>query len=142
MSDIVNLVWLEIRGDEKSGWFIDFTQRKTDGFVLLPISNQTRALPGEQGTPNEKILKGLKYSAWNNMLLTRWMIAAGVYRHITFHVARHTYVTLLLAHGVDIYVVSKMLGHKTVKTTEVWAKVGMELSQSRKVFAEHQLRSG
>ena len=42
---------------------------------------------------------------------------------ITFHCARHTAATMLLTLGASIYVVSKILGHKSIKMTEIYAKI-------------------
>lgn len=121
-SDIEKLTWSEV---QKSGtdFYIRFRQKKTKGAETLPISEQAYNLLGERGKPEEKVFEDLKYSAWNNLKLREWVMKAGITKHITFHCARHTYATLQLNLGTDIYTVSKLLGHRHLKTTEVYAKV-------------------
>ena len=79
----------------------------------------------------------MKYSSKTAIELARWAIAAGISKKITFHSARHTHATLLLSHGVDIYTVSKLLGHKHVVSTERYAHVTDKL----KVQAANTLAS-
>jgi site-specific recombinase XerD len=55
--------------------------------------------------------------------LKKWIKAAGINRNITFHCFRHTFATLQLTHGTDIYTVSKMLGHTDIKTTQIYAHI-------------------
>lgn len=122
-SDIQKLVWGEIEHINGQGYFINFDQQKTKGVEVLPISEQAFTLLGERGKPDEKVLEGLKYSAYNNKHVTQWIGAAGITKNITFHNFRHTYATLQLANGTDIYTVSKLLGHRELKTTQIYAKV-------------------
>ncbi len=122
-SDIEKLTWEEVQHSNETGYFLRFKQKKTKGQETLPIPDDVEALIGERKSNEEKVFLGLVYSDYNNHLIKEWMLRAGVDRHITFHCARHTFATLQLTLGTDIYTVSKMLGHKELKTTEVYAKV-------------------
>jgi len=120
--------WSEVReeGIDESGvpiLRIVFQQKKTDGVEYLYISQQARGFLGERGEPRERVFKGLRYSAHMNLQLLRWCMDAGISKHITFHSARHTNAVLLLENGADIYTVSKRLGHREIRTTEIYAKI-------------------
>lgn len=122
-SDLNKLVWSEIQHSDDYGWHIRFRQKKTKSTETLPVSDQARTLLGEIGEPTERVFKGLKYSAWHNLKLQQWVMKAGISKTITFHCARHTYATLQLTLGTDIFTVSKLLGHKDIRTTQVYAKI-------------------
>jgi integrase len=122
-SDIQKLVWGELEYIEGNGYFIQFKQQKTKGVEMMPISEQAYSFMGEQKEPTEKVFEGLTYSAYENKHLYQWIGAAGITKDITFHCFRHTFATLQLSKGTDIYTVSKMLGHRELKTTQIYAKI-------------------
>jgi integrase len=122
-SDIQNLTWSELEYIEGNGYFIRFKQQKTKGVEMMPISEQAYSLLGEAGEPANKVFDGLTYSAYRNKHLYQWIGAAGITKDITFHCFRHTFATLQLSKGTDIYTVSKMLGHRELKTTQIYAKI-------------------
>ncbi len=122
-SDIEKLCWHEIVFNPGDGYMISFRQKKTKSIESLPISDQARELLGERGAPDETVFSGMGASYIRSKHLAQWLGAAGVTKKITFHCFRHTYATLQLFNGTDIYTVSKMLGHKSLKTTQVYAKI-------------------
>ena len=122
-SDIQKLVWSELQHSIENGYSVQFRQQKTKGVEVLPISEQAFSLLGERKEPTELVFEGLKYSAFSNKHLHQWIGAAGITKNITFHCFRHTFATLQLSKGTDIYTVSKMLGHRELKTTQIYAKV-------------------
>ncbi len=121
-SDINTMIWSEVR-DEGDNCKINFRQQKTDSVEYLYISKQARGLLGKRAEPKDRVFKGLKYSVTYNTEIVRWCNRAGIQKHITFHSARHTNAVLLLENGADIYTVSKRLGHRELKTTEIYAKI-------------------
>jgi site-specific recombinase XerD len=89
----------------------------------MPISPQTLVLCGEPQKPNQLVFEDLPDPSWISRPLKKWLETAGITKKITFHMGRHTFATLQLSSGTDIYTVSKMLGHTNVKTTQIYAKV-------------------
>jgi integrase len=122
-SDIKNLTWSDVEYIDGNGYFIQFKQQKTKGVEMMPISEQAYNLLGELKEPTDKVFEGLNYSAYENKHLAKWIGLAGIEKDITFHCFRHTYATLQLSRGTDIYTVSKMLGHRELKTTQIYAKI-------------------
>lgn len=120
--DIKKLKWKEIVRDGDH-WRVNFTQQKTKGVEYTPISDQAYELCGERLDDNRLVFEGLPAPSWISKPLSRWIKAAGITKHITFHCFRHTFATLQLANGTDIYTVSKMLGHTNVRTTQIYTKV-------------------
>ena len=121
-SDIQKLTWAEIE-EFNGGYRLNFTQQKTKGVEYMPISKQAYQLCGERKDDELLVFAGLPDPSWISKPLERWIKQAGITKHITFHCFRHTFATLQLASGTDIYTVSKLLGHTNVKTTQVYAKV-------------------
>jgi len=122
-SDIAKLVWSELEYIDGNGYFIQFKQQKTKGYEVQPISEQAFSLLGDRNEPTDKVFEGLTYSAYQNKHLAKWIGLSGIGKDITFHCFRHTYATLQLSKGTDIYTVSKMLGHRELKTTQIYAKI-------------------
>ncbi len=122
-SDIAKLQWKDVEYIPDNGFYLHFTQQKTNGVEMMPISDQAYSLMGGRRQPKDNVFQGLTYSAYSNKHLAKWIGLAGITKDITFHCFRHTYATLQLSNGTDIYTVSKMLGHRDLKSTQIYAKV-------------------
>jgi len=126
-SDCVSLRWENITDGKNPS--IKFNQQKTKNVVYLPISAEALQLCGELKSEDSQIFEGVSSSQFCNTVIADWVKKAGITKDITFHCFRHTFATLQLTHGTDIYTVSKMLGHADVKTTQVYAQIVDEKKQ-------------
>lgn len=120
-SDIKNLTWSNVRGSQGK-YHLQFTQEKTEGAEILPISDQAVEILGDRGAPDDRVFNGLSYSAMRSCFAD-WIPKAGISKNITFHSFRHTFATLQLELGTELFTVSKMLGHRSIKTTLIYTKV-------------------
>ncbi|MDD6253142.1 MAG: site-specific integrase [Bacteroidales bacterium] len=118
ISDILALTWNDVRDFPDGGKCIRICTEKTDTEATIPISEEALALCGPPSSG--LVFKGLSRNMVNTYL-NPWLKQAGITKYITFHCFRHTYATQLIAGGADIYTVSKMLTHKNVSTTQIYA---------------------
>lgn len=121
--DIKRLEWGNII-EENGEWKVRVTMQKTPKPVFIPIPNAAEILP-ERGTAKENdLVFETVVNSLTNSRVSQWAKAAGITgKHITFHTARHTYATLLLTQGADLYTVSKLLGHAEIATTQIYAEI-------------------
>jgi integrase len=130
--EIQNLAWGNIEHSSDYGHFISYKRQKTQRNEVLPISPQAYELLGERKNPDDHVFEGIN-DRDRYYYFTLWLASAGITKELTFHCMRHTYATLQLSMGTDIYTVSKMLGHKGVKTTQVYAKI---IDQTKRTAAD------
>ena len=121
-SDIIKMTWGEVQ--EQSGFIrIIFRQKKTGGQEYLDITPQAAELMGERKKASAPVFEDIHSPSCTNEVIKRWVLRAGIQKEITFHCGRHTFAVLMLDLGTDIYTVSKLLGHRELNTTQIYAKV-------------------
>ena len=123
-SDAFLLKWKNLIKQEDGTFQIEIVQKKTKELVYIPLNeNALRFLPDKYMDGPENRIFPMPETSCAYDYLHEWAEKAGIKKNVTFHVARHTYATLLLNYGADIYTVSKLLGHTSVKTTQIYAKI-------------------
>ena len=123
VSDIRKLRWCDL---QRSGGRvrIEITMQKTKEPLYLPISDEALKWLPERGEANDRdFIFLLTHEGTVNDTLQHWAKVAGITKHISFHTARHTHATMMLTLGADLYTVSKLLGHKNIATTQIYAKI-------------------
>lgn len=121
-SDIIKLRWRDVTTNG-SYTRITFRQKKTKGVEYIDINPQAVVFMGERGKDDDHVFGGFHYSYHYNDALQQWAKAAGINKPLTYHSSRHTFALVMLDLGVDIYTLSKLLGHRNVATTMVYAHI-------------------
>lgn len=127
LSDIEAMTWDMIQTDQ-FGTKLHFRQKKTKGFEYIPLTDSAiNFLRGDGSAKTLPFRTGKVFPVPNRnsigYSLKKWVKAAGIEKKVSFHCSRHTYATLSLSNGVPIATVQRLLGHKDLKSTAVYAKV-------------------
>lgn len=117
LGDVRSLTWLQVHSET-----LELVQQKTKEPMYLPLSSTAQKLLGGRGKPEEPIFS-IPSDSHLSVIMKTWSAQAGITKKVTFHTARHTFATLALTSGAEIYTVSKLLGHSRLETTQVYAKI-------------------
>ena len=124
-SDIVQVTKQHVKNIYRNKWVV-MRMQKTDHEVRIPISKmfggKAATMIQENKTTTGKLFQ-LPCNARCNLILKRVLKRFNIHRHITFHCARHTCATVLLSKGVSLPIIQHILGHQSIKTTQVYSAV-------------------
>ena len=123
ISDIIKLKWKDVFVD-RGQYRLAVSMKKTKEPIYLPLSPEAlKWMPERGGKSSEDNVFDLPSANTIRMQLKPWAKAAGISKRFSYHTSRHTFATMMLTLGADLYTVSKLLGHADVKMTQVYAKI-------------------
>ena len=117
-SDIQALKWTHIKDDR-----IQIAQTKTKNLVYIPLNPNALHIINYQKHNKEFVFNLSKHVSSINKTVKKLLKIAEIKKEIHFHCARHTFATLLVTSGVNVFTISKLMGHRDIKSTQVYAKV-------------------
>lgn len=124
-SDVRQLTWMALSQDNGQ-WRCMVVMEKTTTPIYLPLSKSAMQWLPERGfsTDADLVFNTLPCNTLINDLVKEWAKQAGIVnKTVTFHTSRHTFGTMMLTLGADLYTVSKLMGHKNIETTKIYAKI-------------------
>ena len=127
LGDMQRLTWGDIQTIDGIPT-ICIIQHKTKRPVSIPLNDLAQSLLPERGDAKDDdlVFHLVKKSDNVCMYVRRIKDKAGIEKDLTYHCSRHTSATLAITAGADISVVKEVLGHGSIKSTEVYAKVALE----------------
>ena len=124
ISDVRNLKWGDIY-HENGQTYVSVVMKKTNKPLYIPLSRQALKWMPEKGesTSGDYVFGNLVNYGNVNENLKKWAEAAGSRKHSSYQTSRHSFATMMLTLGADLYTVSKLLGHSSVKHTQIYARI-------------------
>lgn len=123
-SDVRSITWGKIVKDGEK-YRLHTVMFKTKRPFYIPLSMKAMQWMPERGnkTDDDLIFENIPVQVNTKFYLQPWLDKAGITKPITFHCSRHTFGTMMLTLGADIYTTSKLMGHTKVEVTQIYAKI-------------------
>ena len=123
-SDVRSITWGKIVKDGEK-YRLHTVMFKTKRPFYIPLSKKAMQWMPERGdkTDEDLIFENIPVQVNTKLYLQPWLDKAGITKPITFHCSRHTFGTMMLTLGADIYTTSKLMGHTKVEITQIYAKI-------------------
>ena len=123
-SDVRSITWGKIVKDGEK-YRLHTVMFKTKRPFYIPLSKKAMQWMPERGdkTDDDLIFENIPIQVNTKLYLQPWLDKAGITKPITFHCSRHTFGTMMLTLGADIYTTSKLMGHTKVEVTQIYAKI-------------------
>ena len=122
ISDITSLKYSNISLNNGT-YYISKRIIKVNELTVIPLSLKALQLIDTTKINSDDFVFIKSKVINRNPQLRHWCKIAGINKSISFHSARHTFATIALILGADIYTVSKLLGHTNINTTQIYAKI-------------------
>lgn len=126
--DMAALRWKDIRKTDEGEVIFVPSMQKTKHPVIVPLGQKAKSWMPERpkDAGDQLVFPNAPKLGAANRALKNMAKRAGINKLVTFHTSRHTFATMTLTAGADLYTTSKLLGHTSVHTTEIYADVVME----------------
>lgn len=127
LGDVMSLQWNDIQQTDR-GWIVKLrSMKKTNRPVIVPLNaNAMKWLPSKEGKGKWDKVFDLPERTTCRTVVRDMARRAGIQKTVCWHTSRHTFATLSLTAGSDLYTVGKLLGHTSVTTTQIYGDVIMD----------------
>lgn len=116
-SDVKKLKWKDI-GEDK----LYLKTEKSSKVISIPLTNKAKEHIPERQRAEERVFDIVSNQKANTHLKLIAMYAQ-IDKTITYHTSRHTFATISLSLGIPLKIIQSILGHSSIKTTEIYAKI-------------------
>lgn len=124
ISDARTLKWNDVY-HENGQTYVSVVMKKTTQPLYLPLPGQALRWMPEKGESesDDYVFDNLVNYGNVNENLKKWAESAGIKKPVSYHTTTHTFATMMLTLGADLYTASKLPGHSNVQTTQIYAKI-------------------